>query len=90
MWIIAVAGGFLTAAIYAAVLYCQAKSHIGTAPKKDMFICRVHGALPLETTTNINADGYEYTLESGEVVRDQVPFCSICLEDRIKAAKKSQ
>lgn len=73
--------------VYGLILYFQAKSHIDTAPKQEMFLCQVHGAIPVGACMNINPDGFEYEDSVGGTTRGTVLYCPRCFEDRIREAE---
>ncbi len=72
---------------YTIALWCQAQSHMDTAPKRDMVICEKHGAFHAEAAIDINAPGLEIMTTTGEKTRGVFPYCPRCFEDRIREAK---
>ncbi len=84
----ALLGTLVCVIAYGVLLFCQAKSHIGTAPKQEMFLCAKHGALPAKACIDINTNEMEYQLETGETTTRSVLYCPICYEDQIKDAEK--
>lgn len=72
--------------VYLLVTYVQAKSHIDTAPKTEMFLCPKHGAMPMAATMDINPQELEFEMEFGAVTTGRIPYCPRCYEDRIKEA----
>lgn len=76
-----------TVLCYSFVLWAQAKSHMDTAPKRDMVVCPKHGAFHAEAAININAPGLEIETTTGEKTKGEFPYCPRCFEDRITEAK---
>lgn len=87
-----VLGGIVVAMIlgYGLLLYLQSRTIVDTAPKDDMFICQVHGAMPKAAMHWIDPDGMAYEdRDSGRPISDaKIPYCPICFEARIKEAGK--
>lgn len=74
--------------IYATLLAADARKYINVAPKKDMYVCDVHGPMPI-SGTHVLFDGevMEQTSADGLDYRGPVRMCAICFETRIKEAK---
>ncbi len=73
---------------YFLYLYVQAKSYIEDAPKKDMFVCDIHGAMPKDSVMYIDPDGLDVTYGEKPDQTGYIPQCGLCYEDRIRAAKE--
>lgn len=74
--------------IYGLLLAADAKKYINVAPKKDMYVCDIHGPMPI-SGTHVLFDGevMEQTSADGLDYRGPVRMCAICFETRIKQAK---
>lgn len=88
-----VLGGFLAVVLvvaYAWVLARMARTEVSRAPKKEMFLCDVHGPLPIEHTLQLFEGLMELGTDqvNGQPVRKAVRACPICMEDKLKQAKK--
>jgi formate dehydrogenase maturation protein FdhE len=73
---------------YIVAVYCQAKSHVDTAPKEELHLCPVHGAIPMRAMMMIDTQDYEFSYDTGEVVNGKFPYCPRCFETRIEEARK--
>lgn len=87
-WYVVAAGLLVSGCLfYTAVLVWGAKHSVEAAPKTEMFICEVHGALPLGSTMALFDSDMEYE-ENGRIKRGAIRVCPICFQDKIKTAKE--
>ena len=86
------ATGVLCVAVVALLVYLllvlwAAKRDVAASPRKPMFLCDIHGALPEDSTFTV-FDDLEVQMTDGTTRRQPLRVCPICFENKIKEAKK--
>ena len=75
------------ALLYLVGVFVRARSSVAAAPRKPMFICDTHGALPESALLTLFDGDMEYESD-GKSVRGPIRSCPICFENKVKEAKK--
>lgn len=79
--------GILALAYIGIILY-SAKKDTASAPKREMFLCDVHGPIPpAATLTLFNGTEFDQEFSDGRTIRGPVRGCPLCFEDDVKKAK---
>jgi len=73
--------------IYLAIIAWNAANHVSNQPRTDMYICDVHGPMPIGATLTVFNGDMEYETES-RATRGPVRACPMCFNDKIKKAKE--
>lgn len=90
-------GAALTLALfYLSTTAWGAKHDVDGSPKKDMYVCDIHGPMPADAThilfntATADGSGTDFDLESpdGRTYRGPIRTCPICFENKIKQAGK--
>lgn len=84
-WIIFITSAVVATVLYVALMFWAAKRDVSNAPKVEMFICDVHGPLPIGATLILFEDLAYETPEGMKT--GPMRGCPICFENRIKIAK---
>jgi hypothetical protein len=64
-----------------------ARLSIHTAPKVRVFVCNIHGPMPVDSTLILFNGDMDYETTDGVVKRGPIRYCSICFENKIKEAR---
>ena len=73
--------------LYWAAVFLTAKYQVDGSPRKDMYLCPVHGPMPLGATITL-FDSMDYEAD-GRTQRGPVRVCPRCFEKKIKTAKEN-
>lgn len=74
--------------VYVFIVMWHAKESVADMPRREAFICPVHGPMPVSSTITLFGSDLEYaTSEDGRTQRGPVRKCSICMEEAFKKAR---
>lgn len=93
MWILwaMLALVLLALGIYVAMVAWDAKVSVDAMPRKEAFVCQIHGPMPVESTIILFGSDLEYgTSEDKRTQRGPIRKCSICFEESFKTARRQK